>query len=373
MHIAIDATSLPPRLLGAANYILSLTRALDDLSTEVHMTVIVQEPHRARFAGLRRLQVAHVPRMSPLARILWEQVRLPGLCRRLGTDLLHSPHYTMPLTHPCGSVVTFHDMTFFRTPEVHLGYKRLFFRSMIRLSARRADALVVPSESTARDLEGVCPQATAKTRLIPLGVSDMFRPADKVERAQAVCARYGLPDEYLLYVGNLEPRKNLPVLLRAYARLARERPAPVLVLAGPRGWKDAPLFATIRDLDLEGRLVFPGYIPQDDLPAVYSRATAFIYPSLYEGFGLPVLEAMACGTPVITSNVSSMPEVTGDAGVLVPPHDVEALAGAIERLLGDAELRQDLSRRGMARAREFTWRRAAEATLGVYCQVLGAP
>ena len=148
---------------------------------------------------------------------------------------------------------------------------------------------------------------------------------------------------------------------------------PVLVLAGPRGWKDAPLFATIRDLDLEGRLVFPGYIPQDDLPAVYSRATAFIYPSLYEGFGLPVLEAMACGTPVITSNVSSMPEVAGDAGMLVPPQDVEALAGAIQRLLGDAELRQDLSRRGMARAREFTWRRAAEATLGVYCKVLGAP
>ena len=370
MRIALDATSLPPAMLGAATYIVSLAHALAELESGLRLTVVVQASHASHFTSVPGLEVVQVPRMSPWVRILWEQISLPRICRQVEVDLLHSPHYTLPLARGGRSVVTFHDMTFFRMPEVHLAYKWVFFRTIIRWSARRADAILVPSASTQSDLARLIAQTTAKTHVIPLGVSSSFQPVRDPVVRRGVTERYGLPDEFLLYVGNLEPRKNLPRLLEAYASLTNGRVIPPLVLAGTRGWKDAPLREMIERLDLAGRLITPGYIPQEDLPAVYSMATAFVYPSLYEGFGLPVLEAMACGTPVITSNVSSMPEVAGDAAMLVSPQNVDALAEAMERLLAEPDLRLELSRRGMARAGEFTWRRAAEATLVVYRQVL---
>ncbi|MCX6026985.1 MAG: glycosyltransferase family 1 protein [Chloroflexi bacterium] len=229
----------------------------------------------------------------------------------------------------------------------------------------------MPSESTRDDLQRITHVPESRVHMVPYGVSPSFRPVHAPHLRRAVAERYGLPSEFLLYVGNLEPRKNLPRLLEAYARLPGRQVVPPLVLAGTRGWKDAPLRETMERLNLGRRVVFPGYIPQEDLPAVYSMAAAFVYPSLYEGFGLPVLEAMACGTPVITSNVSSMPEVAGDAALLVSPNDVEGLTRALDRVLGEPDLRAELSRRGLARARQFTWRRAAESTLAVYRSVLG--
>lgn len=371
MRIAIDATSLPPTPLGAANYIVSLTTALADLHPAERILVLVQPQHASRFSDHEQLEIVGVSRAGPLRRVIWEQTVLPLVCRRLKVDLLHSPHYSRPLLLPCRSVVTVHDLTFFLLPEVHLAYKRLFFRAMTRVAARRAQALIVPSQSTCTDLRRITRVAESRVHMVPYGIGPSFRPVRDPDRRRAIAERYGLPNEFLLYVGNLEPRKNLPRLLEAYARLPARQVVPPLVMAGTRGWKDSLLRKTMERLNLGRRVVTPGYIPQEDLPTVYSMATALVYPSLYEGFGLPVLEAMACGTPVITSNVSSMPEVAGDAALLVSPEDTETLAGALERMLGEPDLRAELSQRGLVRAREFTWRRAAESTLAVYRSVLG--
>jgi len=369
MHIALDATSLPPKTLGAATYILNLVRALAELGRPVRLTVVAQRHRADQFESIPGLEVLRVPDAPPLARILWEQVALPGLCRRLDVDLLHSPHYSIPLAHPCRSVVTFHDMTFFTNPTVHLQYKRLFFTTMIRSAARRADAILVPSETTREDLARLFPRSASKTHVVHLGVGKLFHPVREPAALEAVRSRYHLPSAFLLYVGNLEPRKNLPRLLAAYAQLASMSTPPPLVLAGPQGWKGEPLSAAVRRLGLADRLIFPGYIAQEDLPALYSMAAVFVYPSLYEGFGLPVLEAMACGAPVVTSDVSSLPEVVGDAALLVSPDDIDGLATTLGRLLSDTRLADGLRRRGLERAREFSWRRTAEATWAVYQKV----
>ncbi|MCX7840628.1 MAG: glycosyltransferase family 4 protein, partial [Anaerolineae bacterium] len=314
-----------------------------------------------------RLVLCSLP--SPFLRVAWEQTVLPILVRHYRLDALHSPHYTMPLVKPCRSIVTFHYLTFFLYPQMHLFYKRVFFQAMMPLAARRADALIAISHSTRTDLTRILRVPTDKVETIPYGIASHFRPVTDWHALDAFCTRYHLSRPFVLYVGNLEPRKNLPTLVRAFARIVQMELPHVLVLAGTRGWKDAPLFATIQELGLTSRVWFPGYIPQAELPMLYSAADLFVYPSFYEGFGLPVLEAMACGVPVITSNISSMPEVAGDAAVLVEPNDVDVLADAMRHLLTDSTRRATLAAKGLARAREFSWERTAQATLSVYTRV----
>jgi glycosyltransferase involved in cell wall biosynthesis len=318
---------------------------------------------------LTRAQIVQAALPSPFLRIAWEQSMLPILARRHRLDVLHSPHYTMPLAKTCRTVVTFHDMTFFLYPQVHLLYKRIFFRTMIPLSARRADALIAISNSTRSDILRILQLPPARVATIPYGIAPIFQPIAAARGRDAFCQQHNLPYPFILYVGNLEPRKNLPALVRAFARLVQEGLPHTLVFAGARGWNDAPIFATIQELGLTPRIVFTDYIPQVALPALYGAADLFVYPSLYEGFGLPVLEAMACGVPVITSNLSSMPEVAGDAGILVDPNDVNALADAMTRVLTDQVLRATLAAKGLARARSFSWERMAQETLAVYARV----
>ena len=192
-----------------------------------------------------------------------------------------------------------------------------------------------------------------------------FRPLDEAA-VRAFRARYGLPDRFILYLGTLEPRKNVPRLLEAYARLRRGGEAPMLVLAGPRGWRHAAIDARVAALGLGDAVRFLGYVPASDLPLCYNAASVFVYPSLYEGLGLPPLEALACGTPVVASNASSLPEALGDAALLVDPRDPAALAGALAAALADEPLRGRLRAAGFAQARRFSWRRMAEQTLAVY-------
>ncbi len=307
--------------------------------------------------------------MRPAVRLVWEQVRLPALVKRSAVDLLHSLHYTRPAVLPCASVVTFHDMTFFLFPQLHTRAKRIFFPFAIRQSARHANALVAISENTRRDAIRILGIPAERIFTTALGISEAFHPIEDAALLEDGRKRYQLPAEYILYVGLIEPRKNVPLLLKAYARLVNQGDPPPLVLVGRPGWMYEQVFQLVEQLNLKDRVHFKGYIPVENLPIVYNLAQLFVYPSTYEGFGFPPLEAMACGTPVITTAVSAMLDNVGDAGLLIPPHDETALTQAIETLLSDHSLRDQLSLAGRRRAAEFTWKRTAMETLKVYQHV----
>jgi glycosyltransferase involved in cell wall biosynthesis len=328
--------------------------------------VFVKRQQAALFQGRAHLQTVPVSLPTRLLRIGWEQIRLPALTRRYRLDLLHSPHYTMPFMLPCASAVTFHDMTFFLYPQVHKTYKRLFFKSMIRLSAKRANAIIADSDSTRQDILRILKLAPENVTAVPLGVSDVFKRVRTPEALEEIRRRYRLPLKIILCVSELQARKNLTTLIRAYGRLVQQGLEHSLVIAGRKGWMYEELFQAVQSLNLSDRVIFTGYVPEQDLPLLYNVADVFVYPSLYEGFGLPVLEAMACGIPVVTANVSSMPEITGDAGVLVDPYDVDSMANAIRRVILDREFHAELECNELERAKMFSWERTAKETLAVY-------
>ncbi len=266
-------------------------------------------------------------------------------------------------------MVTVHDLAYLRLPDRLPTGRRRYFAALTRASVRRASRVLAVSESTKRDiveLLGVPPEQIAVT---PLAADRSFRPVTG-EALEVFLGEQGIVRPFVLSVGTLEPRKNLPTLLRAFARIAAEMPHD-LVLAGPEGWMTDEIHETRRRLDLGDRLRFTGYVDAEALPAWYSAADLFVYPSLYEGFGLPPLEAMACGTPVITSDVSSLPEVVGDAGLTVPPTDEMALAEAMRRVLGDPAIGADLRKRGLERAKRFSWEQTAALTMAAYRDAAG--
>jgi glycosyltransferase involved in cell wall biosynthesis len=261
-------------------------------------------------------------------------------------------------------------MTFFLFPELHTRFKRLFFPNAIRFSARAADALIAVSESTRRDAIRLLKLPPEKIWTVPLGVTPDYHPIRDPVLLGSTRQKYHLPDRFLLFVGTVEPRKNLPLLLRVYRRLVDAGQEVPLVIVGRLGWMYDQIFALIETLGLKERIHFAGYLPDQDLPMIYNLAELLVYPSIYEGFGLPPLEALACGTPVITTAVSSLPEHVGEAGLLVPPGDEQALFQALQQAITDPQLRQELARRGPPQAAQFTWKRTAQATLQVYQQVL---
>jgi glycosyltransferase involved in cell wall biosynthesis len=372
MRIGIDATALPPRPVGAGHYIIQLIRAFARQPGDDEFIVFVQ----CRSLPLLNLplsasvRLATLPDQSPPLRLAWEQAVFPWLAARQPLDVLHSLHYTLPLAYSGRRVVTLHDMTFFLFPQLHTLPKRYFFRFFIHASARLADALVADSESTRLDAIRLAHIPSQKIFTAQLGVTPDFHPVSDVAALQTVRQKYYLPERFVLCVGLIEPRKNIPTLLHAFAQITAQFPDQRLVLVGRRGWMVETLEQQIASLGLAGKVIFPGYVAQTDLPMVYNLADICVYPSLYEGFGLPVLEALACGTPVITSNVSSMPEIVGPAGLLLPPTDSQALAAALQRLLSDPAERQRLAAQGPARAARFTWQRTAEHTRAAYHHAL---
>lgn len=374
MRIAVDATAIPPHRAGAGIYIFNLVRALAGVDRENEYVVFAKSLHVAEF-GIDQPNVRFVDagELSMPRRIVWEQTALPALLRRMRVDVLHSPHYTMPARMPCRSVVTFCDMVFVLFPEVHNFARRAFFRTMMRRSARRANRLIAISESTRQDVMRHMRVPGERIVAVPLAADSTFCPRPAVE-VEAVCARYGLtPGRFILNVGVLEPRKNVPALLRAYASLGDAFPDVPLVIAGKKGWMYEEIFRAAHELGFDrdsSRVRFVGHVPEDDLVPLYNGARVFVYPSRYEGFGLPVLEALQCGAPTITTNVSSMPEVAGDSALLVSPDDVEGLSGALCKVLSDDRLAQELSRRGVEQAKPFSWRRCAQETLQVYRSVV---
>jgi glycosyltransferase involved in cell wall biosynthesis len=299
----------------------------------------------------------------------WNLMGRPSLPSPLrSADVVHATHHVAvpPASENQRLVVTVHDLAFLRYPGMFPRAWRVLYRTGLRATVNRADAILTPSRSTAEDLVSSTRADPAKLHVVPLAAS---LPQGALD-AEDVLARLKVRGPYVLSVGTLEPRKNLVRLVRAYRRAAASGIPHALVLAGPLGWHHEPL---MRELALRGpgEIVMTGALSADDLDAVYRAADAFVYPSLYEGFGLPVLEAMARGVPTIVSSASSLPEVAGDAAIAVEPRSVRAIARAIERVLGDVNLAEALASRGRARAERFSWDETARLTLEVYAEVLG--
>ncbi len=357
MVIGIDASrATVARRTGTENYARRLIDALLAAGGGHRFTLYFRgEPAPGAFPGAER-------RVIPFPR-LWTHVRLSyELLARRRPDVLFVPAHVLPLAHPLPSVVTVHDLGYRYFPGAHPLRQRLYLDWSTRFSARAATHVIADSRATQRDLARFYGVPAEKVTVVYPGRDERLRPADPAP----VRARHGLGPDYLLYVGTLQPRKNLGRLMEAAASLRDRWPGLQLVLAGQPGWQAGPILAQARASADFVRLL--DYVPDDELAGLYSGARAFVFPSLYEGFGLPVLEAMACGPPVVCSATSSLPEVAGEAALLVDPEDTAALAGAIGQLLADDPLRASLAAKGLAQIQRFSWSRAAEQTLNVLAQ-----
>lgn len=369
-HVVFNAHLLSGRAgyrsAGVHQYIYNLLRHLGEADAGLHYTVLLGEgrlPSDVRLAVLR----SRWPTRWAAVRVLWEQVMQPGVLRQVAADLAHGPVFIGPLSSPCPVVITLHDLSFLRFPELFRPANRLYLTLLTRASCRRARRLIAVSAHTAREAERLLGVPPERIDVVYHGVDPVFRPLP-IDEVAAFRRRQELPERFILFVGTLEPRKNLVRLVEAFARIRDGRVR--LVLAGGRGWLYDELFARVEALGLREEVIFPGYVRNDELPLWYNAAELLAYPSLYEGFGLPVLEAQACGTPVLTSNLTSLPEAAGDGALLVDPHDVEALSVRLSRLLVDRPLREELRWRGLAHARSFTWEETARQTTRVYRRAL---
>ncbi|MCS6775779.1 MAG: glycosyltransferase family 1 protein [Chloroherpetonaceae bacterium] len=384
MRIGVNAhllhTGTTYRATGVSNYIRHLLQGLSAIDPCNAYTVFTGR--WARHTDCRiilplglnfRMVPALIPTDFPPARILWEQTVQPVVARNL--DVLHNPVNVIPIAARVRQVVTIHDLAFLHFRDTHLAVKRLYLTVMTRLSARRARAIITDSEFTRQDVIRHLQVPAEKVVPIPLAPDSRFRPLAPSEQHELenFRQRKGLPERYFLYVGTLEPRKNLPRMLQGYAQCVRQwktsEDPPYLVLAGPKGWMFREVFQQATMLGLEDRVLFPGFIPQEEMIWWINGALAFLYLSAFEGFGLPPLEAMACGVPVIVNDATAIPEVVGDAGILVDANSSDAVAQALQAIATQADLRAELRQRSLERAAQFSWHRTAEATLRVYTAV----
>jgi glycosyltransferase involved in cell wall biosynthesis len=304
---------------------------------------------------------------NPVQRVFWEQTALPRELRRVRADVFHSPVNILPRAISCASVVTVHDLAFVHYPEYFRPTRRYYQRLLTRRSARQATRIVAVSESTKRDLVAWAGVPAERIEVIYTALAPDFTPIRDPHALAAFRAKHNLPERYLLYLGTIEPRKNLLTLLEAYAQLRSADPdAPPLMLAGGKGWYYEPVLEKVRLLGLERAITFVGYVSREEQPLWYSGSAAFVYPSLYEGFGLPVLEALACGTPTVTTNVSSLPEAAGSVALTVSPRQSGELAAALRAVLDDGVLRERMAAEGPRWAAQFTPERMARGYAAAY-------
>ncbi len=370
MRIAIDAHSIGTRLGGNESYAANLIEALAQIDSVNHYTLYVTtaeaiDRYRQRWPNfLVRSTRPH----TPLIRI---PLTLSAELRKNPVDVLHV-QFTAPPFCPCPVVVSVHDLSFEHLPQTFHRRSRTQLRLTVRHSVRRAARVLTLSEHTRNDVIETYGIAGPMIEVIPIAASPKFKPVRDDKELQRVRHTYRITSDYILSVGSIQPRKNLVRLVRSYTLLRDKLGAdklPKLVFVGKRAWLYDETLRALEDASLGDSVILTGYVPESDLPALYSGATCFVYPSIFEGFGLPPLEAMQCGTPVIIGNRTSLPEVVGDAALAVDPFDVNAIAGAIEQILNKPALRDELRVRGLERAKMFDWHETARRTLRVYEQV----
>ncbi len=374
LRIGFDATAAVSQGAGIGRYTRELLRALAQADTEnsyrlFYASYTIPHPLPPLPANF------HVTRLPFhdiwLARV-WQraQAPLPADLITGPIDLFHSPDFTLPpVRRGTRSLLTVHDLSFVRDPASTAPVLRAYLEVVVPRSVARADHILADSAATRADLIDLYQTPPEKVSVLYCGIHPAFRPVREPQVLADVRARYGLGSApFILAVSTLQPRKNYARLIQAFARLPE--PDVSLVIAGGKGWMFETILAEAERLGLRDRVIFPGFVADDDLPALYSAARLLAYPSLYEGFGLPMLEAMACGTPVVASTASCLPEVAGGAALLASPTDVDELAAALDRALTDEALRLDLVARGHSRASEFTWDRSAQQLLATYHRLM---
>lgn len=373
IHIGLNAQLLSLsqsyRGAGISWYMVNLLQRLGQVSP-AHFRYSAFLSDRAFRSNGLNLNRSQLPTQQPLVRIFWEQAIQPVALRLANVDVLHALAFVAPLVTVCPFVVTVYDLSFMRFPEAFRPFNRWYLRTFTTRSVRRAAAVVTISDSTRRDVIDLLGVAPDKVRTVYCGVDATFQPRPAAE-VEAFRAKHSLPEHFILFLGTLEPRKNVDGLIRAYAAWKQREPtAPPLIIAGGKGWYYQTIFELVESLNLAGSVYFPGYVPSAELPLWYNAADLLVYPSHFEGFGLPVLEAMACGTPVITSTASSLPEVAGSAARLVASNATAALTGALSEVMSRPDLRFEMRAQGLRQAARFSWDQTARQTVAVYTEVI---
>ena len=374
MRVGIDAYLLHEgadyRAAGVSRYVNELLAHLPGVAPQ-HRYIAFRGPDSDSTAGIASV-VSSLPTDNPIIRIAWEQTALPALSRFAGIDVLHGPVNVVPELHRGATVVTVHDLSFLTFPDRFPRAKAAYLTAMVARSCRKATRVIAVSASTRRDLLERLHVPASKVETVYAGVQAGFRllPPAEVDRFRQ--ARFG-NRPYILHVGTLQPRKNIDILIRAFSGLRRRESLPHrLVLVGAKGWMYESLFRLVRELGVEEAVDFAGYVRPEDLPLWYNAADLLALPSAYEGFGLPLIEAMACGLPAVVSAGGALEEVGGSACLTVESGSAEALQAAMARILGDPELRASLREAGLERAKGFTWVSTAKQTANVYEEALAA-
>jgi glycosyltransferase involved in cell wall biosynthesis len=365
MHIAFDGTTLRPGRTGVGYYTEHLLHHLAEEATDDELTVVSNRPiDTTRTLPARVRMAIGSPRMP---RLVWMQALAPRVLGRIDADVAHFTNGMVPVASPIPTVVTIHDMGLTLFPRFHPLRRLVLNRPLVDFAARRANAVITVSQSAKRDIVRLYGLRPDRVHVVHEAAAPTFRPIHDVGELDRVRRRYALAERFILYVGTIEPRKNLPKLIEGFAKRRKAGDLPhQLVCAGPYGWLSHDIAARIERLQIEDAIRFTGYVPFDDLPALYNLAEMFVFPSLYEGFGLPVIEAMACGVPVITGQVSALAEVASGAVHQIDRLDGDAIGDAMVDLARGRALRDDLASRGLQRARSFSWQRAARETLDIY-------
>lgn len=375
MHIAINAKPLNEELkVGVATYTLNLLKSLAKVDLKNRYTIygVRLAPEELAIEN-NNFKIKNMPAfLRPWSFwYSWYPWYYAGFFLQLSRDkpdIFFSPYPSLPLYCPCPKVAVVHDLSFLIIRNSFRTHSQIILKNQLLHMVRRASKIIAVSQSTKRDLLRFYQVNPAQVSVVYEGYdTDAYKPHSDMDRVKALGQRYGIDAHYVLYVGTLEPRKNIPRLIEAFASLKKQGMIRhKLVIAGKKDWLYNNIFQTVTRAGLDDEVIFTDYVPDQDLPLLISGADLFVYPSLYEGFGLPPLEAMACGIPVITSNLSSLPEVVGDAGILVDPYSVDEIAEAIHQVLSDAKLREQMQQKGLDRARMFSWEKTAQETLKVF-------
>lgn len=370
MRVGIDYTAAARQRAGIGRYTRSLVHALARIDQDNQYTLFI--PSDARFlngftvgetthsSAPSNFRLARAPLTERALVTLWQRARLPLPVETFtgASEVFYSPDFVLPPTKARKKILTVHDLSFRRVPETAVPNLKWYLDGAVPRAVARADLILADSNATRADLIELYHAPLDRVQTLYSGCDDFFHPVTAANELARVRELYKLNRPFILSVGTLEPRKNFVRLIEAYAHLPRRNEFE-LVIAGGKGWLYDEILNAPQRLNVSEHVHFPGFVPDEDLAALYSACAVFVYPSLYEGFGLPVLEALTCSAPVITSNTSSLPEVAGDAAILIDPRDTDALAAALDRILEDEELRTDFCRRGLEQAKKFSWATSA--------------
>lgn len=369
--IMIDLTQIPIQKTGVGVYGFNLVKSISESDINNIYYIIVQDDENSlNYITNKNFKFIRVKKKlfrKFILRCLLEQFYIPYLIFKFKIDVIHSLHYSFPIvTFGAKKVVTIHDMTFFKYPEMHIRIKKYYFKFFIIIGPKFADKLIFMSQSTLNDFRKLFYLDETKASVIYHGVSQLFNPNIDRIRINFILNKYKIDKEYLLFLGTIEPRKNIKNIILSYYKLLIKNSDYKLVIAGKKGWHFNEIFELIDELKLKENIIFTGFIDEEDKPFLFAGAKIFIYPSIYEGFGIPVLESISCGIPTITSNISSLPEVVGDAAILINPLNVDELFLSMQKVLNDKNLYNLLKRKSILQANKFNWNKTAQETIKIY-------